>query len=93
VLRRKSKTQFVKQERNTQNTIALLKYLKRIAPQELTLRTQVFTKHFYAQRRQAQLFQICKKVFSSMNSKVFWICTRVTRLPRTGLNYHKSQAN
>jgi hypothetical protein len=32
MLRRKSKTQFVKQERNTQNAIALLNYLKRIAP-------------------------------------------------------------
>jgi hypothetical protein len=30
---RKSKTQFVKQERNSQNAIALLNYLKRIAPQ------------------------------------------------------------
>jgi hypothetical protein len=44
-LRRKSKTQFVKQERNTQNAIVLLNYLKRIAPQQLTLRTQVFTKN------------------------------------------------
>jgi hypothetical protein len=43
MLRRKSKTQFVKQERNTQNAIALLNYLKRIAPQQLMLRTQVFT--------------------------------------------------
>jgi hypothetical protein len=32
---RKSKTLFVKQERNTQNAIALLNYLKRIAPQQL----------------------------------------------------------
>ncbi len=31
MLRRKSKTQFVNQERNTQHTIALLNYLKRIA--------------------------------------------------------------
>jgi hypothetical protein len=45
-LRRKSKTQFVKRERNTQNAIALLNYLKRIAPQQLTLRTQVFPKKF-----------------------------------------------
>jgi hypothetical protein len=43
-LRRKSKTQFVKQERTTQNAIALLNYLKRIARQKLMLRTQVFTK-------------------------------------------------
>jgi hypothetical protein len=46
MLRRKSKTQFVKQERNKQNAIALLNYLKRIAPQQLMLRTQVFTKKF-----------------------------------------------
>jgi hypothetical protein len=44
MLRRKHKTQFLKQERNTQNTIALLTYLKRTAPQQLLLRTQVFTK-------------------------------------------------
>jgi hypothetical protein len=44
MLRRGSKTQFVKQERNTQNAIALLNYLKRIAPQQLMLRTLVFTK-------------------------------------------------
>jgi hypothetical protein len=40
----KSKTQFVKQERNMQNAIALLKYLKRIAPQKIMLGKQVFTK-------------------------------------------------
>jgi hypothetical protein len=39
MLRRKSKTLFVKQGRNTQNAIALLNYLKRIAPQQLMLRT------------------------------------------------------
>jgi hypothetical protein len=42
----KSKTQIVNQERNTQNAIAFLKYLKRIAPQQLMLRTQVFTTMF-----------------------------------------------
>jgi hypothetical protein len=41
MLRRKSKMQFVKQERNTQNAIALLNYLKRIAPQQLMLRTKM----------------------------------------------------
>jgi hypothetical protein len=46
MLRCKSKMQFVKQERNTQNTIALLNYLKRIVPQQLILKTQVFTKKF-----------------------------------------------
>jgi hypothetical protein len=39
MLRRKSKMQFLKQERNTQNAIALLNYLKCIAPQKLMLRT------------------------------------------------------
>jgi hypothetical protein len=34
MLQSKSKTQFVKQERNTQNAIALLNYLKRIALQQ-----------------------------------------------------------
>ncbi len=46
MLRRKSKMQFVKQERNTQNVIVLLNYLKRIAQQQLMLRTQVFTNFF-----------------------------------------------
>jgi hypothetical protein len=35
MLRRKSKTQLVKQERNTQNAIAHMNYLKRIATQQL----------------------------------------------------------
>ncbi len=42
MLRRKSKMLFVKQERNMQNAIALLNYLKRI--KQLMLRMQVFTK-------------------------------------------------
>jgi hypothetical protein len=33
-----------KQERNTQNAIAFLNYLKCIAPQKLMLRTKVLTK-------------------------------------------------
>jgi hypothetical protein len=44
--RRKLKMQFVKQERNTQNAIAFLNYLKSNAPQQLMLRTKVFTKNF-----------------------------------------------
>jgi hypothetical protein len=58
MLRRKRKTQFVKQDCNTQNAIALLNYLKSIAPQQLTLRTQVFTKIFEStkKRTQAELF-------------------------------------
>jgi hypothetical protein len=46
MLRRKSKTQFVKQERNTQTAIALLNYLKCIALQQIMLRMQVFPKSF-----------------------------------------------
>ncbi len=47
MLRRKRKTQFVKQERNRQNAIAPLNYLKRIAPQQLMLRTQVLKKFVF----------------------------------------------
>jgi hypothetical protein len=60
MLRRKTKMQFVKQERNTQNAMALLNYLKRIAPQQLMLRMQVYMKFFLRQRMQAQLFKIRK---------------------------------
>jgi hypothetical protein len=57
MLRRKSKTQFVKQEHNTQNAIAVLNFLKRIAPQQLMLRMHVFTKqNFKAQKTQPQLY-------------------------------------
>jgi hypothetical protein len=49
MLRRKSKPQFVKQERNKQNAIALLNCLKRFAPQQLMLRMQVFTQKLKAQ--------------------------------------------
>jgi hypothetical protein len=58
MLRHKSKMQFAEQERNTQNAIALLNYLKRIAPQQLMLSMQVFTKNFLAQRSQVQRFKI-----------------------------------
>jgi hypothetical protein len=44
MLPRKSKRQFLKQEHNMQNAIALLNYLKHIALQQLMLRTQDFTK-------------------------------------------------
>jgi hypothetical protein len=55
MLPRKSKTQILKQERIMQNSIALLNYLKRFAPQQLMLRRQVFTKNLKAQRTQPQL--------------------------------------
>jgi hypothetical protein len=67
MLRRKSKTQCVKPERNMQNTIALLYYLKRIAPQQVMLRMQVFTKkNFSTKNATATLLQ--RKVQSQMNS-------------------------
>jgi hypothetical protein len=47
MLRSKSKTLFVKEERYTQNAIALLNYLKRIVPQQLMLKTQVFTQKIF----------------------------------------------
>jgi hypothetical protein len=56
MLRNKSKTQFVKQERNPQNAIMFLNYLKRIVPQQLMLRTQFFTKKIKKQRMQRQLY-------------------------------------
>jgi hypothetical protein len=56
MLHRKSKMQFIKHERNTQNAIVLLIYLKRIVPQRLMLRMQVFTKKFKMQRMQPQLY-------------------------------------
>jgi hypothetical protein len=58
MLHRKSKMQFVKQERNTQHAIALLNYVKRIALQLLMVGTQVLKKNFQAQR--TQLFYIKK---------------------------------
>jgi hypothetical protein len=56
MLRRKSKTQLVKQERNTQNALELLNYLKRIAPQQLMLRTQVFTKKDFKRKKRNRNF-------------------------------------
>jgi hypothetical protein len=56
ILRCKSKTLFLKQERNMQNAIALLNYLKRIGQQQLMLRTQVFPKNFLMQTLQPQLY-------------------------------------
>jgi hypothetical protein len=56
MLRRKSKTQLVNEERNTQNAIALLNYLKHIAQQQLMLRTQVFTKNFLITKNASATF-------------------------------------
>jgi hypothetical protein len=44
MLRRKSKTQLVKQERNTQNAITLWNYLKRIAPHTINAQKASFRK-------------------------------------------------
>jgi hypothetical protein len=41
----------LKRESKGQHTIALLNYLKRIAPQQLKLRTQVFQKNFKRKER------------------------------------------
>jgi hypothetical protein len=67
MLRLKSKTQFVKQERNTQNAITLLNYLKHIAPQQLMLRTQVFT-IFSSRAKSASTTFLNKEVNIYMNS-------------------------
>jgi hypothetical protein len=48
--------QFVNQERNPQNAIALLNNLKAIALQQLMLRTQVSPKKCLTHRMRAQLF-------------------------------------
>jgi hypothetical protein len=63
----KSKTQFVKQERNTQNAIVLLNYLKRITPQQLMTRTQVFTKEILSTKN-ATATLLNKQFFSQENS-------------------------
>ncbi len=48
MLRRKSKTQFVKQERNMQNAMTLLNYLKRIALQKFCVERKFSLKIFKA---------------------------------------------
>jgi hypothetical protein len=69
---RKSKTQFVNQEHNTQNAITLLNYLKHIAPQQLMLRTQILKHNF-----------LNKKVSTYVNSNFRRIQTQISRLLRT----------
>jgi hypothetical protein len=91
MLRRKSKAQFVKQERNTQNSIVLLKYLKRIAPQQLMLRMQVFTKIFLKRKERKRDF-LNKKVGFQMISMICRIRTWVSRFSSTGLNHHAIRA-
>jgi hypothetical protein len=63
MLRRKSKMQNLKnRELGAQNATALLTYLKRLAPQQLKLRTQVFTKKILlsAKNKSATFFYIKK---------------------------------
>jgi hypothetical protein len=67
MLRRKSKTHLYKQERNTQNAIALLNYLKRIVRQQLMLRTEVFTKIF-SSAKIATATLLYQKFLSQVNS-------------------------
>jgi hypothetical protein len=69
MLRGKSKTQFVKQESNTQNASAFLNYLKRIVPQQLMLRKQVFTKNVQSAKNASPTF-LSKKVTSYMTFEV-----------------------
>jgi hypothetical protein len=68
----KSKTQFLKQEGNTQNAIALLNYLKHLAPQQLMLRTPVFTEKFYSSEN-ATATLLDKKCFRPLNLDLCWI--------------------
>jgi hypothetical protein len=91
MLRRKSKTQFVKQERNPQNAIVLLNYLKCIAPQQLMLRTQVFTKTFILRKERKHNF-LNQKVAYHTISMIRRIRTRVYRFSSAGLNNHAIRA-
>jgi hypothetical protein len=56
MLRRKSKTQFEKRERNMQNASALLHCLMRIAPQQFVLKTQIFTTFFLSAMKRKRIF-------------------------------------
>ncbi len=48
MLRRKSKTQFVKQERNTQNGIALFNYLKHICAATINANNESFHQNIWS---------------------------------------------
>jgi hypothetical protein len=56
MLRRNGRTQFEKQEHNTQNVVALLNYLKCIALQKLMLRMQVFRIFFIKRKERIRNF-------------------------------------
>jgi hypothetical protein len=56
MLLRKSKMHFVKHERNTQNTMPLLNYLKSIALQQVMLRMQVFTQKILKRKKRNRNF-------------------------------------
>jgi hypothetical protein len=92
MLRRKSKTQFVNQERNTQNAIALLNYLKRITPQQLMLRKQVFTNKFFSAKNATATLLLIIKVFSQVISEIHTIITQVVQFPSAGLNHYAIRA-
>jgi hypothetical protein len=49
-----SKTQFENRERNMQKAIALLNGLKRIAPEQLVQKTQIFTNKSFLKRKHTQ---------------------------------------
>ncbi len=82
--------QFIKHERNTQNAIVLLIYLKRIVPQRLMLRMQVFTKKFLNAKNATTT--LLKKFLSQENSLYGGIWTQVINLSGTGLNHHATKA-
>ncbi len=75
--------QFVKSEHNMQNAIALLNYLKRIAPQQFMLRMQVFTKNLLSVKNAS-----AKIVTYHMLYKIRRIWTWISRLLSAGLNHH-----
>jgi hypothetical protein len=92
MLRRKSKKQFVKQEHNTQNAMVVLNYLMRIAPQQLMLRTQVFTKKLKVQLQLYYCNMILNRRANSQHGK---IQTWINRFLSSGLDLYGyvSQSN
>jgi hypothetical protein len=78
-----------KKERNKQNAIALLNCLKRIAPQQIMLRTQVSTKTFYSANNATLLNRLYLR---QVNSAFCRIQTRVLSLPSVGHNHYANIA-
>jgi hypothetical protein len=89
---REIKWQFVKQERNTQIAIALLNYLKRMAPQQSMRRTEFFTKKIF-KRKNRNRNCINKILHSRANSYHRDIRTWVFRISSAGLNHYAMRAS